>query len=221
MMPPHDAGAPGKNFDSGSVSASFPASTWSITASGSSLHAGDVAALKERIQTVQAQTNSLLPKTALIASPLKALDRYQKNAPTLTYLLFAFSVPILSLILAFIGLVAGLFVGQQRGEMAILRSRGASTAQVVGISLLQGVILGAVALTGGIGLGYWITDSIGKARSFLDFSAAGGLRVSMRSLTAHTSASNRSGLASPSPRQVHISSSSCGNLPACEMRPCS
>ncbi len=49
----------------------------------------------------------------------------------------------------------------------------------VGISLLQGVILGAVALAGGVGLGYWITHSIGKARSFLDFSAAGGLRVSM------------------------------------------
>ncbi|HSJ89307.1 MAG TPA: FtsX-like permease family protein [Anaerolineales bacterium] len=164
---------------SDTVSDELRNATWSITASGSSLHAGDVAALKERIQTVQAQTNSLLPKTALIASPLKALDRYQKNAPTLTYLLFAFSVPILSLILAFIGLVAGLFVGQQRGEMAILRSRGASTAQVVGISLLQGILLGAVALAGGIGLAYWITNSIGKARSFLNFSAAGGLRVSM------------------------------------------
>jgi putative ABC transport system permease protein len=88
-------------------------------------------------------------------------------------------VPILSLILAFIGLVAGLFVNQQRGEMAILRSRGASTMQVVAISVLQGVILGAIALAGGVGLAFWITHSIGKARSFLDFSAAGGLRVSM------------------------------------------
>jgi putative ABC transport system permease protein len=153
--------------------------TWSIVADGSSLHANDVAALKERIQTIESGANTLLPKTALIASPLEALARYQENAPALTYLLFAFSVPILSLILAFIGLVAGLFVNQQRGEMAILRSRGASTMQVVGISLLQGIILGAIALAGGIGLGYLITHFIGKARSFLDFSATGGLRVSM------------------------------------------
>jgi len=34
-------------------------------------------------------------------------------------------------------------------------------------------------LAGGIGLGYLITHFIGKARSFLDFSAEGGLRVSM------------------------------------------
>jgi len=153
--------------------------TWMITASGSSLHAKDIAPLHRRIQSVESRVDALLPQTALIASPLEALARYQDNAPALTYLLFAFSVPILSLILAFIGLVAGLFVNEQRGEMAILRSRGASTLQVVGISLLQGIILGTIALVGGIGLAYLITHFIGKARSFLDFSATGGLRVSM------------------------------------------
>lgn len=154
-------------------------STWSIIADGSSLHAGDVTSLQERIHSIENTANSLLADTTLAASPLEALARYQNNAPKLTYLLLAFSVPILSLILAFIGLVAGLFVGQQRGEMAILRSRGASALQVIEISLLQGILLGAVALVGGIGLGIWITHSIGKARSFLDFSATGGLRVSL------------------------------------------
>ncbi len=152
---------------------------WMLIADGSSLQANDVTPLQTRIQALENQADTLLPNTALIASPLEALARYQDNAPALTYLLFAFSVPILSLILAFIGLVAGLFVNQQRGEMAILRSRGASTLQVVGISLLQGIILGAVALAGGVGLAYLITHAIGKARSFLDFTALGGLRVSM------------------------------------------
>ncbi len=153
--------------------------TWNIVADGSSLHAGDVTDLQERILAVESSASVLLADTTLITSPLEALARYQANAPTLTYLLLAFSVPILSLILTFIGLVAGLFVGQQRGEMAILRSRGASALQVIGISLLQGILLGIVALIGGVGLGYWITHSIGSARSFLDFSAEGGLRVSM------------------------------------------
>ena len=154
-------------------------SIWTITADGSSLHAGDVPGLEERILNIETQAGTLLENTKLIASPLGALTRYNENSPALTYLLFAFSVPILSLILAFIGLVAGLFVNQQRGEMAILRSRGASIMQVVGMSLLQAVILGAIALTGGILLGNLITHAIGKARSFLDFSAAGGLRVDM------------------------------------------
>jgi putative ABC transport system permease protein len=168
-----------KGIVSDRVNDELRSSIWSITADGSSLHAGDVQGLKERILAIESRAGTLLEKTTLIASPLEALERYQQNAPTLTYLLFAFSVPILSLILSFIGLVAGLFVGQQRGEMAILRSRGASALQVVGMSLMQGVLLGIVALAGGVGLGVWITHSIGKARSFLDFSAAGGLRVSI------------------------------------------
>ena len=168
-----------KGFISDRVGDELRNATWMIVANGSALHADDIPTLKEHIQTIESQVNKLLPKTALIASPLEALAHYQENSPALTYLLFAFSVPILSLILAFIGLVAGLFVNQQRGEMAILRSRGASALQVVGMSLLQGMILGAVALGGGIGLGYLITYFIGKARSFLDFSATGGLRISL------------------------------------------
>lgn len=168
-----------KGFISDRVDDELRNATWNIVMSGSSLHAKDITALAKHIHTIESQANTLLPNTKLITSPLNALASYQKSSQTLTYLLFAFSVPILSLILAFIGLVAGLFVNQQRGEMAILRSRGASTGQVVGISLLQGALLGAVALVGGVGLAYLITHFIGKARSFLDFSAAGGLRVSM------------------------------------------
>ena len=143
------------------------------------LHSGDVACLDQRIQVIQKQADSLLPGTKLVSSPLDALNRYQKNAPALTYLLYAFSVPILGLILAFIGLVTGLFVGQQRGEMAILRGRGASSLQVVGISMLQGILLAIVALAGGILLGYWIAHAIGQSRSFMDFTASGGLEFSL------------------------------------------
>jgi putative ABC transport system permease protein len=168
---------------SGAISDAVPDelrySTWYIVSDGSNLHASDVAGLDLRIRAMQNRAGSLLHDVKLVASPLDALSRYQKNAPFLTYLLYAFSVPILGLLLAFIGLVTGLFVGQQRGEMAILRSRGASSAQVVGISMLQGILLGMVALVGGVFVGYWIAHAIGRARSFLDFTANGGLRVSL------------------------------------------
>ena len=164
---------------SGAVPDELRDSMWYVVADGSNLHSGDIAGLDQRIQAIQKHAEALLKDTKLVFSPLDALKRYQKNAPYLTYLLYAFSVPILGLILAFIGLVAGLFVGQQRGEMAILRSRGASTLQVVGISMLQGVLLAVVALAGGVFLGYWIAHAIGQARSFMDFTATGGLRVSL------------------------------------------
>jgi putative ABC transport system permease protein len=164
---------------SGVVTDELRDSMWYIVADGANLHSGDITGLNQRIQAIQTQANLLLKNTKLVASPLDALKRYQKNAPYLTYLLYAFSVPILGLILAFIGLVTGLFVAEQRSEMAILRSRGASSWQVVSMSMLQGFLLGAFALTGGVFLGSWIAHSIGRARSFMDFTATGGLRVSL------------------------------------------
>jgi putative ABC transport system permease protein len=152
---------------------------WTFVASASRLLSGDISRLESRIRAVEARAEQLRSGVALVTSPLEALARYKQSASGLTYLLFAFSVPILGLILTFIGLVTGLFVGGQRGEMAILRSRGATVLQVVWISLLQGAILGGVALLGGLALANFITQSIGRARSFLDFSATGGLRVTL------------------------------------------
>lgn len=154
-------------------------SLWYLSLDGSGIHSGDIAGLEKHIQSVARRSEKLLPGIKLTASPVEALKRYQESAPSLTFLLYAFSVPILALILAFIGLVAGLFIGEQRGEMAILRSRGASTWQVVWIALLQGVILGAGALIIGVPLGRLVAHGIGRSRSFLNFSAPGALRVDM------------------------------------------
>jgi putative ABC transport system permease protein len=162
---------------SGALSDELFSSRWSITFDGSHLFAADIAGLSRNIAAVNQHIGVLLPGTKLISSPLDALARYQKNTPTLTFLLFAFSVPILGLIIVFVGLVTGLFVGQQRSEMAILRSRGASRLQVAWISMLQGILLGVAALAGGIPMGVWITHAIGRAFSFLNFSGSDGLRV--------------------------------------------
>jgi putative ABC transport system permease protein len=154
-------------------------SRWSITFDGSHLFAANIAALNQNIAAVNQRINILLPGTKLISSPLAALQRYQKNTPTLTFLLFAFAVPILGLIIVFIGLVTGLFVGGQRVEMAILRSRGASQPQVAWILLLQGILMGAAALVMGVAMGVLITHAIGRAYSFLNFSGTDQLRVGL------------------------------------------
>jgi putative ABC transport system permease protein len=165
----------------GAVNDELFSGMWNIQLSGSRLFAADIAALNESILTVNQRVDILLPQTKLIESPMEALGRYQKNTPSLTFLLFAFSVPIMGLIVVFIGLVTGLFVGEQRSEMAVLRSRGASRWQVAWISLLQGILLAIVALAGGALLGIGIAHAIGRAHSFLNFSGTDGLRIRMTS----------------------------------------
>jgi putative ABC transport system permease protein len=152
---------------------------WFLVVDGSRLHAADIKPLLANIQGMQQRVTTLMPSVQLANSQIAELEAYQTNAPALTLLLYAFSVPIVGLILAFVGLVAGLFVNQQRNEIAILRSRGASIWQVTGIGAVQGLILGGVSLAFGIPGGMFLAQSIGRARSFMNFTGPADLRVSI------------------------------------------
>jgi putative ABC transport system permease protein len=150
---------------------------WYLIMDGSEVYASDVNALLVRITSVQQRTGSLLPETRLDVSPVPALQAYRSATTLLTFLLYAFSVPIVGLVLAFIGLVVGLAVGGQRNEIAVLRSRGATSIQIIGIAALEGVLLGGLALGAGLPGGQTIARLIGRTRSFLDFTLQSDLRV--------------------------------------------
>ena len=156
---------------------------WLLVMDASDIHVGDVVPLLRRIAGVEHRASAILPGTRLDESPARALRRYRHDARLLTFLLYAFSVPIVGLILAFIGQVVGLAVGRQRNDIAVLRSRGATATQVVGIAGLEAVLLGAVALGVGLPAGAAIAQFIGKARSFLDFTLRSHLRVGVTAAT--------------------------------------
>jgi len=150
---------------------------WYLVMDGSKVRSGEVPGLLSRIATVRQRAVSLLPKTRLDVSPEESLQKYRRAAAVLTIFLYAFSIPIVGLILAFIGLVVGLSVSRQRNEIAVLRSRGATAIQVIGIAALEGLFLGLVALVFGSPLGQFIAYLIGKSRSFLNFTAPSDLKI--------------------------------------------
>ena len=156
---------------------------WYLVMDGSDVRASDVVPLLGRIAAVRQRAASLLPNTSLDVSPVPALQEYWHTARLLTVSLYAFSVPIVGLILAFIGLVVGLTVGRQRHEIAIMRSRGATTMQMVSIAALEGALLGVLALAVGLPVGEAIAYLIGKTRSFLDFTLRSDLRVDVTGVT--------------------------------------
>jgi len=155
---------------------------WYLVMGGDDVHAEDVPALLAHINTVEKHANYLLPDIRLSVAPTDALWEYRQSSQRLTILLYAFSVPILGLILAFIGLVSRLSVERQRNEIAILRSRGAAPFQIIGLIGLEGLLLGLVALLIGLPVAVWLTRVIASTRSFLDLgSDADGLRVAISS----------------------------------------
>ncbi len=153
---------------------------WYLVLDGSDVHVEDVGPLLRNIHEVEKDTNYLLPDIRLSVSPADALWDYRESSQALTILLYAFSIPILGLILAFISLVSRLSVERQRNEIAILRSRGASPMQILGMTALEGLILGLVSLAISLPLAIQLTRVISQTRSFLDISAdATGLRVAI------------------------------------------
>lgn len=156
---------------------------WYLVMDGSDVHPHNTLSMLARINGVRQRAAALLPTVELAISPAEALQRYHSAAGMLTISLYAFSAPILGLILAFVSLVAWLAVERQRNEIAVLRSRGATAIQVIGIAALEGLLLGAVALAAGLPVGETIAHVIGKARSFLDFTLRSELRAAATMVT--------------------------------------
>ena len=156
---------------------------WYMVMDGSDVTSSDVGRLLARGRRVEQRVTSFLANSRLSISPLDALRRYQRESGLLTTLLYAFSVPIIGLLLAFIGLVVGLAVARQRNEVAILRSRGATVGQVAGISGLEALSLGVLALVCSVPLSFLVARLIGSTRSFLNFTIESDLRLVMTQST--------------------------------------
>jgi putative ABC transport system permease protein len=150
---------------------------WRLSFDGGEIHNEAVPGLLANIGRVQNQVSGLLPNTTLDASPVPALRQYRTQSLSLTGALFAFSAPVLALILYFLGLIAAMLVSRQRGEIAVLRSRGASRGWVAAVYLIEWLVLGAAALAFGSWMGTWLAYLVSRAQSFLDFSLDGGLSL--------------------------------------------
>jgi putative ABC transport system permease protein len=150
---------------------------WYFIMDVSDVYSGDVQPILRKIHKLERNTNNLLPNMRLLVSPVEVLTNYQRASDVLTILLYAFTVPIIGLILAFISLVSRLSVERQRNEIAVMRSRGASPIQVLSFTILEGVLLGILALVISLSLATQLTIWIGQTRSFMEFSSASNLRV--------------------------------------------
>jgi putative ABC transport system permease protein len=140
---------------------------WHHVYDGTEVQVEDVDALLGRIVAVRSRVASLLSHADLYESPEDALREYRFSVYVLTILLYVFSIPVVGLVLYFTGLVSAMVVRRQRGEVAALRSRGASRFQVLGVYVLEGGLVAVAALVVGTPLAMALAGLMGKTRSFL------------------------------------------------------
>ena len=85
-------------------------------------------------------------------------------------IIWVLELPILVLLLAFIYMVSSQILEMEDGEIAMLKSRGTSTKQILGIYFGESAILSLIAIVIGIPVGYLLCKLCASATSFLKFS---------------------------------------------------
>jgi putative ABC transport system permease protein len=152
---------------------------WYAVFDGSAVRAENVAPFLDRIGSVATRITTLLPGARLTLSPVAALQRYQITVSAQAVLILLLGMPVIGLTLLFIALIANSMVERQQLEIAILKSRGASSSQLGMIFLLQGLTLCCLALLLGLPLGWLAAQGMGSTRQFLAFQRTTPLLVAI------------------------------------------
>lgn len=131
------------------------------------------------LETINTRVPLMMQDTRLETSPDKYLLLYDEKSFYLRLLLYSLSLPILGMVLYYLVISSNLVIDRQRNEIAVLKSRGASTWQIIGIYLIEGILIGALALLVGPFLGSFLAQVIGAAYGFLLFVDRTALQVEL------------------------------------------
>lgn len=142
---------------------------WYAAYDGTGVQSNKTAALSTAITTINSEISQLLPGVELYKSPLDQLARQRDEVRKLTVTLLLFGVPLIGLLLAFVWQITGLLVARQELEIAVLRSRGVTRTQLLGMSLCEGLVVATSALVAGVPLSLLCAWAIALTQSFLRF----------------------------------------------------
>jgi putative ABC transport system permease protein len=142
---------------------------WFIIMDPAEVQTSMVDGLISRINQLENQVATIVPDVKSGISPVDDLLAYRKATQSLTVLLYAFAVPVIGLVLAFIGLVTNLSIERKQNEIAVTRSRGAATMTMLGSVALESIILAGLAFAISLPVSILLTRLMSQMRSFADF----------------------------------------------------
>lgn len=142
---------------------------WNVQLDSNALTVDDVDPLLSRAGTFRQEAFQVNPAFRMTSRVIDGLADYRKAANELNLVLTVFSMPAFAMIVYFLALISGMVVRQQEAELAILQSRGSSSADIFALYVLQSLIMGVVALGIGMPLGLAVAGVIANTRTFLDF----------------------------------------------------
>ncbi|MDD4797031.1 MAG: FtsX-like permease family protein, partial [Eubacteriales bacterium] len=114
---------------------------------------------------------------------ITVLDEYASRESQLRTTLWVLQAPILILLAFYMFMVSQLIVENDRNEIAVIKSRGASGSQVFQKYLLQSAILSVISVVLGPLLAFGICRVLGASNGFLEFVGRTALPLQIRPRT--------------------------------------
>ena len=97
------------------------------------------------------------------------LESYADKAASLRYILLMLDIPVVLMLVFYLFMVSQLNIESERNEIAMLKSRGASSWQILRIYAYETLILGAISALVGPFVGLGLCNILGVSNGFLEF----------------------------------------------------
>ena len=143
--------------------------TWFVLVDEDYITSANVGRVRSGLLYLERRMQDYLGGAKLHRSLHNLLNDFELHAQVVNLLLLVLGLPTMAVVLYYVTTSFGMVLERQRNEIALLKSRGASTLHVVGIFTLEGAVLGALAYGGGLLLSQALAQLIGQTYGFLLF----------------------------------------------------
>ncbi len=154
-----------EGIDSGVISIVSMSERWAIDYENIDMTSLDSVLSKLKEQDAVYSENGV----TLDVPAIEIFEEYADRSETLQLLLWLVQIPVMLMIVFYLFMVSQLNVEQEKNEIAVFKSRGASRTQIMLIYALESLVLGVVTAIIGPLLGYGLCHILGASNGFLEF----------------------------------------------------
>jgi len=133
------------------------------------IRSSDLSSLIRTLDRLDITLFQKLENTHVSISFLDLLYDFRTQSIQMQAMLFALAAPMITMVFYFIAMNARQSLDRQRADIAVLKSRGGSSRQVIWLYTLEGLLLGGCSLVFGTVIGWFLAKSIGSSSGFLSF----------------------------------------------------
>ena len=105
------------------------------------------------------------------------LTSFKQNEAKVRTTFMVLQVPVLILLAAFIFMVTNQLLDMEQSEISVIKSRGASRGQIIGIYLVQSLVTVGISFAVSIPLAIFVVKMLGASAGFLEFVSRKSMQV--------------------------------------------